>query len=65
MNNYRGKMANNDQILLRELLTQEVENFDEEFSESGFFEFYSANQLLKEYELSYEEIRSGIARRKS
>jgi len=54
-------MPNNDQILLGELLRQEADNFDEEFTESEFFEFYSANQLLKEYELSYEEIRAGIA----
>ncbi|MDO6564226.1 AIPR family protein [Amphritea sp. 1_MG-2023] len=54
-------MPNNDQILLGELLKQEADEFDETFSESDFFEFYSANQILKEYELSYEEIRVGIA----
>lgn len=54
-------MPNNDQILLGELLRQEAENFDEAFTESEFFEFYSANQLLMEYELSYDEIRMGIA----
>ncbi|MCG7555920.1 AIPR family protein [Pseudoalteromonas sp. Of11M-6] len=54
-------MPNNDQILLSELLKQEADDFDEAFSESEFFEFYSANQILKGYELSYEEIKAGIA----
>lgn len=54
-------MPNNNQILLEELLKQELEDFDEALSESEFFELYSANQLLKGYELSYEEVRSGIA----
>ena len=54
-------MTNNDQILLGELLKQEADDFQESFTESEFFEFYSAVQLLKEYELSYDEIKSGIA----
>lgn len=54
-------MANNDQILLGELLKQEAEDIDGTFTKSEFFEFYSANQLLKESELSYEEIKAGIA----
>jgi len=54
-------MPNNDQILLAELLRQESEDFEESLTESEFFEFYSANQLLKEYELSYDEIKYGIA----
>lgn len=54
-------MPNNDQILLSELLRQESENFQESLTESEFFEFYSANQLLKEFELSYDEVKSGIA----
>lgn len=54
-------MLNNDQILLNELLKQEVDEFQESFTESEFFEFYSAVQLLKEYELSYDEIKAGIA----
>ena len=54
-------MANNDQVLLGELLRQEAEDFAETLTESEFFEFYSANQVLKEYELSYDEIRMGVA----
>lgn len=54
-------MPNNDQILLGELLRQEADEFQESFTESEFFEFYSAIQILKEYELSYDEIKAGIA----
>ena len=54
-------MANNDQILLGELLKQEAEGFGETLTESEFFEFYSAIQILKEYELCYDEINLGIA----
>ncbi|TAN68947.1 MAG: hypothetical protein EPN17_08255 [Methylobacter sp.] len=54
-------MSNNDQILLSELLRQEADEFQESFTESEFFEFYSAVQILKEYELSYDEIKAGIA----
>ncbi len=54
-------MPNNDQILLNELLKQEADEFQESFTESEFFEFYSAVQVLKRYELSYDEIKSGIA----
>lgn len=54
-------MPNNDQILLGELLKQVADEFQESFTESEFFEFYSAVQILKEYELSYDEIKSGIA----
>ena len=54
-------MPNNDQILLTEILRQEAEDFEESLTESDFFEFYSANQLLKEFELSYDEIKAGIA----
>lgn len=54
-------MANNDQVLLKELLNQEQASFQEPFTESEFFEFYSSIQILKEYELSYDEIKSGIA----
>ncbi len=54
-------MPNNDQILLGELLKQESDEFQESFTESEFFEFYTAVQILKEYELSYDEVKAGIA----
>ncbi len=54
-------MPANEQIILRELLNQEADNFDAGLSESQFFEFYSAIQILKDYELNYDEISNGIA----
>lgn len=54
-------MSKNDQILLGELLKQEAAEFQESFTDSEFFEFYTAVQILKEYELSYDEIKAGIA----
>jgi len=53
-------MATNDQILLNELLKQEKESLDANFTESEYFEFYTANQILKQYELSYDEIMAGM-----
>lgn len=53
-------MSKNNQILLGEIIKQEMDAFEEDLSISDFFEFYSALQVLKEYELSYDEIRSGI-----
>jgi hypothetical protein len=55
-------MSKNDQILLEEIIKQEMENMNEgeTLPISTFFEFYSSSQILKNYELSYEEIEGGI-----
>ena len=54
-------MSKNNQILLDEIIKQEMKSLEEETNLSDFFEFYSALQVLKGYELSYDEISSGIA----
>lgn len=54
-------MSKNNQILLDAIIKQEMENFEENIPISDFFEFYSALQVLKENELSYDEINTGIA----
>lgn len=54
-------MSRNNQILLEEIVKQEPENYEENISINAFFEFYSALQVLKDFELSYDEIYSGIA----
>ena len=54
-------MSRNNQILLEEIVKQERDNLEEDISLSRFFEFYSALQVLKDFELSYEEVYSGIA----
>lgn len=53
-------MSRNSQILLEEIIKQERDNFDQSITEDKFFEFYSTTQILKGYELSYEEIESGL-----
>lgn len=50
----------NNQILLRECLKQEYQDNNYFTSENDFFEFFSASQVLKNYNLSDEEILSGI-----
>lgn len=56
-------MSKNNQILLDEIIKQEMEDYAEDISLSDFFEFYSSALTLKEFELSYEEISSGICGR--
>jgi hypothetical protein len=53
-------MSKNSQILLEEIIKQEKEELGEPKTIHSFFEFYSAAQLLKSYELSYEEVEGGI-----
>lgn len=53
-------MSKNNQILLEEIVRQERENCEEPLTISDFFEFYTAAQILKSYELSYDEIESGL-----
>lgn len=54
-------MSKNNQILLDEIIRQEMNSLEETANLSDFFEFYSALQVLKDYELSYDEVNSGIA----
>ena len=54
-------MSKNNQILLDAIINQEMEDLGEDIPLSEFFEFYSALQVLKENELSYDEINAGIS----
>lgn len=53
-------MATNSQVLLDGLLQQLQEDVDPEYDADSFFEAFVAQQVLKEYDLSYDEIESGI-----
>lgn len=55
-------MSKNDQILPDEIIKQEMENIGlvDGLAPTKFFEYFSASQILKSYELSYEELESGI-----
>lgn len=53
-------MTRNDQILINQIIKQEHSSHLERLSEDIFFEFYTANQLLKNYDLSYDQIENGL-----
>lgn len=53
-------MTTNDQIILDEVLNQRRNDIDPDAAESSFFEFFTAEQVLKDYDLSNDEIESGL-----
>ncbi|HEV7449188.1 MAG TPA: AIPR family protein [Candidatus Paceibacterota bacterium] len=53
-------MAKNDKIVLDKLLEERRAAVGNTLSGDDFFEIYTAEQLLKDYGLSYEEIEAGI-----
>src|SRR5262245_46065910 len=53
-------MATNDQIILDQALEQERGRRVPSASKSNFFEMYVVEQLLKDADLSDEEIESGL-----
>ena len=53
-------MAANDRTILNELLEQYRNELVIQDSASDFFAYFSAEQALKEFDLSYDEIDSGL-----
>jgi AIPR protein len=53
-------MADNDQIILDQVLEQQRSLRAPTLSESEFFEAFVAEQVLKDYDLSDEELESGL-----
>ena len=49
----------NDPVILAEVLTQTKADVAPGLDPSEYFEFFSAEQILKDYDLSYDEIESG------
>ena len=47
----------NNQILLKEIIKQECQNSSEYNNENSYFEFFAANQVLKDYEFKQMGIR--------
>jgi hypothetical protein len=60
MINNKEKTMSNDSILLDQILGQKKSELKYEGKDSDFFEIFTSEQILKEYELSYEEINYGI-----
>jgi len=53
-------MSENDRIVLRTVLTQQKTVRAPELSDNDYFEIFTAEQILKDFDLSYEEIQSGL-----
>lgn len=53
-------MTANDRILLNEILEQQKNLVDPNATASDFFELFTAEQILKDFDLSYDEIESGL-----
>ena len=53
-------MADNSQQLLNDVLNQQRQQLAPASSDQDYFETFCAEQILKDFDLSYEEIRAGI-----
>lgn len=53
-------MAMNDRIILDEVLKQRQSEVGPNADPSDFFELFTAEQILKDFDLSYDEIESGL-----
>lgn len=53
-------MPSNDQIILDQVLEQQRQNIAPTLDQANYFEVFTAEQVLKDYDLSYDEIESGI-----
>lgn len=53
-------MSNNSEIILNQIVTQQKSELGFGGTTDQFFEIFSAQQVLKNYDMSYEEIQSGI-----
>jgi hypothetical protein len=52
-------MTNNDQVVLAEHLSQRRQDEAPETTESEFFELFASSEILKDHELSWDEIEQG------
>ena len=55
-----AKVLSNNQILIRECIKQEHEEYDPNLSEDSYFELFCASQILKNYDLDDDELIHGI-----
>jgi len=53
-------MADNSQQLLDDVLAQQRKELAPESSDQDYFELFCAEQVLKDYDLSHEEVQAGI-----
>jgi hypothetical protein len=50
----------NDQIILEQIIKEKCEESDNELSFSEYFEIYTASEILKDYDLAYNDITCSI-----
>lgn len=55
-----NEQLSNSQILIKECVAQEYAEAASFENEAAYFEYFAAAQVLKDYDLSDEEIESGI-----
>lgn len=53
-------LSANDRIILDKILAQKQQELAPTISPAKFFEIFTAEQILKDFDLSYDEIESGI-----
>ncbi|WP_321965220.1 AIPR family protein [Paraburkholderia sp. J7] len=53
-------MSSNDKIILEQIIDQQQQERAPSTSKSEFFEIFVAEQVLKDFDLGYDEIESGI-----
>ncbi len=53
-------MTNNDQVILDQVLEQQLKDRAPSMGKSEFFELFVSEQILKDYDLSDEELEGGI-----
>ncbi len=54
------KMSDNDRIVLKNILERNRTELTSDLSESQYFEVFAAEQVLKDFDLSYDEILTGV-----
>lgn len=52
-------MGSNDRVVLETIFSERKDNVAPDLSPSKYFEIFTAEQILKDYDLSYDEIESG------
>ena len=50
----------NDQIILEQIIKEKCAESEDQLSLSEYFEIYAASEILKDYDLSYDDITYGI-----
>ena len=50
----------NDQVILQQIIKSKIAESDGELIESEYFEIYSASEILKDHDISYDDVIYGI-----